>query len=199
MHTARPQRGRQVSFFQHRDTLSDMTRDWDAYEEERAAEARLAAVRTVPVYRSAKPMGVALKRTLRPVLKESGPAPDTLRSRWAEIVGPRLASVTEPVRVAKARGGAVLHLRAPSAAAPILQHAKDHILDRVNLASGSKIRTLKIIQTAPQRQLALVIPRPLTPEQRAELVTRLAGVRDRPLRDALGVLGEAVLSGMRKS
>ena len=102
----------------------------------------------------------ALQKALRPILKEAGPAPETLKSRWAEIVGLRLAAITEPVRVARTKGGSVLHLRAPSAAAPIIQHSKEHILERVNLASGSKITSLKIIQTAPPKQPSLVIPRP---------------------------------------
>ncbi len=175
-----------------------MAIDWDKREKERQAEARLAQTHAVPVYRPARPMGVALARALRPILKEAGPAPETLQSRWPEIVGLRLAAVTQPIRVARAKGGAVLHLRVPSAAAPIVQHAKDHILERVNLASGSKIASLKIVQTAPPRQLSLVIPRPLTPEQREALVKRLAPVRNTAVRNALAQLGEAVLTGQRK-
>jgi hypothetical protein len=175
-----------------------MTVDWDAREKERAAEERLATTHAVPVYRPAKPMGFALQKALRPILKEAGPAPETLKSRWAEIVGLRLAAVTEPVRVSRARGGSVLHLRAPSAAAPIIQHSKEHILERVNLASGSKITSLKIIHTAPPKQLALVVPRPLTPEQRAAMIRQLAPVKDTGLRGALAGLGEAVLTGLRK-
>ena len=110
----------------------------------------------------------------------------------------KIAAITEPLRVSRAKGGNVLHLRVPSAAAPIIQHARDHILERVNLASGSKITSLKLVQTAPPKQLALVIPRPLTPEQRAELVKRLAPVQSNALRSALSHLGEAVMTGTRK-
>ncbi|MDP3491931.1 MAG: DciA family protein [Hyphomonadaceae bacterium] len=175
-----------------------MTVDWDKWEREREAEQRLAQTRAVPVYRPARPMGAAVARALRPLLKEAGPAPETLQSRWTEIVGMRIAAITEPVRVSRAKGGNVLHLRVPSAAAPIIQHATDHILERVNLASGSKITSLKLVQTAPPKQLALVIPRPLTPEQRAELVKRLAPVQSNALRSALSHLGEAVMTGTRK-
>lgn len=175
-----------------------MTIDWDKREKEREAEARLAQTHAVPVYRPAKPMGVALARALRPLLKEAGPAPETLQSRWQEIVGLKLAAITAPIRVSRAKDGAVLHLRVPSAAAPIIQHAKDHILERVNLASGSKITSLKLIQTAPPKQLSLVVPRPLTPEQREALVKRLAPIRSNGLRTALSQLGEAILTGQRK-
>lgn len=175
-----------------------MATDWKAWQAEREAEERLKQVHAKPVYRTAKPMGMAMNRALRPILKEAGPAPETLQSRWQEIVGLRIAGITEPVRVSRGKGGGVLHLRVSSAAAPIIQHAKDHILERVNLASGSKIKELKLIQTAPPKQLALVIPRPLTPEQRRELVQKLAPVQNRAIRDALASLGEAILTGQRK-
>jgi hypothetical protein len=68
----------------------------------------------------------------------------------------------------------------------------------VNIASGSKITSLKIIQTAPPKQLSLVIARPLTPEQRAALVRELAPVKDKDVRMALSGLAEAVLTGLRK-
>ncbi len=175
-----------------------MATDWKKLEEERAAEARLAETHAIPLYRPARPMGVAVARALRPLLKEAGPAPETLASRWSEIVGPRLAAVSEPVRVSRGKEGGVLHLRAPSAAAPIIQHAKEHIIERVNLASGSKINALKIIQTAPPKRAVVVTPRPLTPDQRAALVQRLASIKTNPIRNALAELGEAILTGRRK-
>jgi hypothetical protein len=175
-----------------------MSINWDEREKEQEAERRLAETRAMPVYRPAQPMGFALQKALRPILKDAGPAPETLKSRWPEIVGLKLAQITEPVRVARGKGGNVLHLRAPSAAAPIISHSKEHILERVNLASGSKIKALKIIQTAPPKQLALVVPRPLTPEQREALVKAVAPVRTPALRSALASLGEAILTGMRK-
>lgn len=175
-----------------------MAIDWDEREKEREAEQRLAAAHAVPVYRPAKPMGVALQKALRPILKEAGPAPETLKARWPEIVGLKLAAVTSPLRVSRGKGGNVLHLAVQSAAAPIIQHSKEHILERVNLASGSKIRTLKIVQTAPPKQLTLVVPRPLTPQQREALARALAPVKTPALRSALAELGEAILTGMRK-
>ena len=63
-----------------------MTIDWNKWEREREAEARLAQTRAVPVYRPARPMGAAVAGALRPLLKEAGPAPETLQSRWTEIL-----------------------------------------------------------------------------------------------------------------
>jgi hypothetical protein len=172
--------------------------DWMIQEAEEAARARLAEVRTIPAWRGPRPLGNAVTRALAPILKEAGPAPDTLASRWAEIVGQRLAAVTSPMRVTRSKGGGVLHLRVTSAAAPMIQHAAEHIMERVNLASGSKIKSLKIVHTAAPAKLSAPRATPLTPEQRAELVKRLAPVRTSALRAALADLGEAVLTSRQR-
>lgn len=172
-----------------------MTFDWRKQEEEAAALARLAEVRAVPVVRRhARPFGHALARALGPILKQAGPSPDTLAARWPEIVGQRLASVTSPVRVSKSKGGGVLHLRATSAAAAMVQHAQDHIMERVNLASGSQIKSIRIVQTTAPLKLAVRRPRALGPQEREALVRSLAPVQSKSLRAALADLGESVMS-----
>jgi hypothetical protein len=171
-----------------------MTTDWRKREEERAAAERLAETRAKPVYRTGRPLGYAVGRALAPLIKQMGPARDTLASRWPEIVGARLAAVTSPVRVSRGKTGGVLHLRAPSAAAPMIQHAAEHILERVNLASGSRIKSIRIVHTAAPAQVAIRRVRPLTPEERAALVRRLAPIQTQAVRNALAELGEAVLA-----
>jgi hypothetical protein len=166
--------------------------------EERAAAARLAQMRGKPAYRTAPPMQHALRRALGPLLKEAGPAPDTLASRWAEIVGERLAKVSEPIRVQSAKGGATLHIRAPSAAAPMIQHAADHIMESVGRATGSTIKTIRITQTAAApkapAQKAGPTPRHLSADERSKLSANLAPVQTPAVKTALEKLGEAVLS-----
>jgi len=178
-----------------------MTRsaDWIIREAEEAARARLAQVRAVPVYRNARPMGYAVQRALAPILKQAGPAPETLASRWAEIVGERLAAVTSPIRVARARDGGVLHLRVTSAAAPMIQHAAEHIMERVNLASGSRIKAIRITHTAAPAAIATSRPRPLTPEQRAALTVSLTSISTPGLRTALAELGEAIFTERQRT
>lgn len=170
-----------------------MTTDWRKLEEERAAAARLAETRAVPAYRYGRTLAYSVGRALAPIIKQAGPARDTLASRWPEIVGARLAAVSSPVRVSKGKAGGVLHLRAPSAAAPMIQHAAEHILERVNLASGSQIKSIRIVHTAAPVQIAARRVRPLTPAEREALVRHLAPVRNQAVRDALTQLGEAVL------
>jgi len=81
----------------------------------------------------------------------------------------------------------------------MIQHAAEHIMERVNLASGSKIKAIRIVHTAAPAPLAVPRARPLSPEQRAELVRRLAPVRSSALRSALADLGEAVLTERQRS
>lgn len=171
-----------------------MTLDWRKLEQEAAALARLAEVRAIPARRNARPFGHALAKALAPILKQAGPSPDTLASRWPEIVGQRLAAMTSPIRVSKGKAGGVLHLRATSAAATMIQHAQDHIMERVNLASGSKIKSIRIVQTTAPLKLAVRRPRALAPQEREALVRALAPVRSQSLRAALADLGESILS-----
>jgi hypothetical protein len=174
-------------------------RGWREKLEEEAALARLAEARAVPVRRSAPPISQALTRALGPILKQAGPAPGTLAARWPEIVGERLAKVTEPIRVTPAKGGAILTIRAPSAAAPMIQHARDHIIERVNLTGAAKIRDLKIVQTtAPADRKPPARPRPLTREEQASLKQDLGAIETPAVRNALAHLGEAVLAARSK-
>jgi hypothetical protein len=171
-----------------------MATDWRKEEEERAALLRLAEVRAMPVYRSPRTLGHTVIRSLKPILKGAAPAADTLASRWREIVGERLAKVTAPVRLSRGKAGGVLHLRAPSAAAPMVQHAAEHILERVNLASGSKVRTIRIIHTAAPAEVSAPRPRSLSPAEREALVRSLALVQTPAIRSALEELGKAILT-----
>jgi len=175
-----------------------MTLNWRQMKDEADALARLAEVRAAPVRRAPRPFGHALARALAPILKQAGPSPDTLASRWTEIVGQRLASVTSPVRVSKSKTGGVLHLRATSAAAAMVQHAQEHIMERVNLASGSKIKSIRIVQTTAPVKLAASRPRSLSPAEREALFRSLAPVQNQSLRSALAELGESVITDPEK-
>lgn len=174
--------------------------DWKTKLEEQAALARLYEVRARPAARPAPPISRAILKASAHILKDAGPAPMTLAGRWPEIVGEKLAAISEPLRVTPGKGGGTLVIRAPSAAAPMIQHAAEHILQRVNLASGSRIKALKIDQTTPplKRSRKQTSDRePLTIEERHRLTTTLAEVRAPDLRRALAELGEAVLASSK--
>ena len=176
------------------------TPDWKTRLEEQAALARLYEVRARPAARPAPPISRAVLKASAHILKEAGPAPMTLAGRWPEIVGEKLAAISEPLRVTPGKGGGTLVIRAPSAAAPMIQHAAEHILQRVNLASGSRIKALKIDQTlAPAKRSKRQTPHQeaLSIEERHRLTATLTEVRTPDLRRALAELGEAVLTSSK--
>jgi hypothetical protein len=173
-----------------------MTSDWRKAKEEADALARLAGARAIPVYRGPRTLGHTVFRSLKPILKESAPASSSLASRWPEIVGERLAKLTTLIRISRGKTGGVLHLRAQSAAAPVIQHARDHILERVNLAAGTKvpIREIRIVQTAAPADVTGPRPRSLSPAEREALIRSLALVQSQVVRSALEELGKAVMT-----
>ena len=168
--------------------------------EEEAAAARLAMRRAKPLPPPPRSMGAAVTRALAPILKQAGPAPASLSQRWPEIVGPRLAAVTEPLKVTRSKTGSTLVVRAPSAAAPVIQHAQKDILERVSLATGANVTSLKIVHTeAPaMAKDAAAQPRALTGAERIAIRKAAEdGAQSPALRDALAALGEAVASWRR--
>ncbi|MBI1340098.1 DUF721 domain-containing protein [bacterium] len=165
--------------------------------EERESIARLSWQRARPPARAGSQLRTAVAVALAPVLKQAGPSVELLRSRWAEIVGERLAKATEPSEVISGKGGATLVIRAPSAAAGMIQHAHDHIIQRVNLAVGSPVTKLRIDQTTARPRPASASPQPprrLSAAERAEVAEALATMPDNPVRAALARLGEAIVA-----
>lgn len=159
--------------------------------------ARLESTRAKPAFRTAPPMQQALRRALAPILKEAGPAAVTLASRWPEIVGERLAKVSEPLRVQPGKGGATLLIRAPSTAAPMIQHVSGHIMERVGLATGSKIKAIRITQTAAAATAVKAtkpVQRELTAEERTRIAGGIAQIQTPAVKQALERLGKAVLT-----
>ena len=86
-----------------------------------------------------------------------------------------------------------------SAAAPMIQHARDHIIERVNLTGAAKIKDLKIVQTTVRDAKPPARPRPLTREEHARLNHELGTVETPAIRNALAHLGEAILTSRPKS
>jgi hypothetical protein len=166
---------------------------WRERREEQAARRLIAETSARPMG-STPPFSRALQKAIQPILKAAGPSPGTLAAQWPEIVGARLAAITHPIRVQPAKGGSTLHVRAPSAAAPMLQHAQEAILQKVRLATGHDVRRLKIDQTVVATPAPRAPRRKLSAEERAELQAQLTDVRSKPLSEALAGLGEAVMT-----
>ena len=170
--------------------------NWKRQITEQAAIARLEAVRTKKRWSPASPLHVALHKAIAPILREHGPAVGSLEARWPEIVGPQLAKLCQPARLVPSKTGHTLFLRAPSAASTAIQHAADTIIDRVELATGARIKAIKIDQTAMRKKAAPGVgasaARQLSSQARKEIVDALASIDSPVVRRALAELGEAV-------
>lgn len=143
-----------------------------------------------------------------------GFAMSRLLTHWAEIVGPDLARMAEPVKVGYGRGGlgATLTVLCSGAQAPLVEMQKERIRERVNACYGyNAIARLRITQTAASGVMpgaagfaegqtpfagpnagaerpADPRPAPVTPEAR----TAASGVQDDGLRAALEQLAANV-------
>lgn len=168
------------------------------------SEARqiLAQRRTRPAPRPAPPVGRSLAPLIRELDKKFGRGAEALQPRWREIVGDRLARVTEPVKLTRARAnaGGVLELRVAGAAALLVQHQSAEIIARVNLFLGDgAVEKLRISQgpvrglvdpASPVRRRS--VARPLDAAAEAELA-RSVDRAPEGLKAALMKLGRAVL------
>lgn len=140
---------------------------------------------------------------IRSASESRGFAVSRLLTHWAEVVGPDIARISRPVKVAYGRGfGATLTVLTTGAEAPMLDMQKDMIRDRVNACYGYKaIHKLRITQTAATgfaeghaqfehapKTVAAPPETPLEAKQAAE------NVADDDLRSALERLGANVLS-----
>ena len=166
----------------------------------------LAERRTKAVRRAAPPAGRALSRYLKDLETRFGQGPQALHARWPEIVGERLARVSEPVRLVKSRprlgqaGGATLELRVAGPVAALVLHQSEDILAKVNLLLGAKASAtrLRIVQ-GPVRVAAAPpsVPHrrsdpPLDAHAERELIRSVEGADER-LQASLLKLGRAVL------
>lgn len=168
----------------------------------------LSQRRTKAVRRAAPPAGRALSKYIKDLETRFGQGPQALHARWPEIVGERLARVSEPVRLVKARikpgqvGGATLELRVAGPVAALVMHQSEDILAKVNLVLGAKgsATKLRIVQgpvrsaATPASPLRKRAPAPLDAHAERELVRSVEGADDR-LQASLLKLGRAVLRG----
>ena len=156
-----------------------------------------------------QPLADFVPKILDPAVARQGFGESALLLEWEEIVGERIASISQPVRLQwppagmkrdplEPRPPAALVLRVEPGFGLEIQHVSAVLLDRINAHLGWRcIGALKIRQERIER--ASVSPKrpPEDPCARAEAERRVAGVQDEPLRDALARLGARVLDRPR--
>lgn len=166
--------------------------------EEREALAQLKLRRAKPMRPAASPISRAVIKDILPLMKDAGVPLVALEANWEEIVGPRLAPLTRPVKITRGKTGRVLVIEAPSAAAPMIQHQSGLIIDRARLGGAGQIKALKVQQTQSPKTKAPTRReperRPLSQDERAKLDSGLAEIESSSLRAALSRLGEAILT-----
>lgn len=109
----------------------------------------------------------------------------TLVLRWAEIAGPEVARLCQPIKLSDGPGGGVLMLKVEPGAAVFLQHQTRMLGERINTFLGRPaVARLRLIQgplpPRPPPQRSAPAPRPIAENDPAR---SFAGPE--PLREAL--------------
>lgn len=127
--------------------------------------------------------------------KQTGKSVLELRRQWSDIVGAKLAQMTEPEKISRGPAGATLTVRVAGPAAPFIQHQSALIIERCNLA-GAGVKALQIKQGAIARKGAASNVRPLSAPLSADeerlLALSLAPIGSPALKAALTRLGRAI-------
>jgi hypothetical protein len=139
-----------------------------------------------------RPVGTLVPRLTRPAFRRMSPATAQVMADWAAIVGPLLASVSTPRRMA----GSTLTITCSGPVAIELQHYAGELIERINIHLGSPtVRALRFVQTALPAPHP-VAPRPrVSPAAAAAAESAVSALPEGELREALAALGRAVLAG----
>jgi hypothetical protein len=156
-----------------------------------------------------RPLADFVGKALDPVLARQGFGQSDVITHWKDIVGPRFAEVSEPLRLKwpprgkasapEAPEPATLVVRVESGFALELQHLAPLIVERINARLG-----WRCVGRLSFRQGPLASPKPqrARPAALDEAALRRAAdataqVEDAPLREALTRLGARILSRPR--
>jgi hypothetical protein len=149
---------------------------------------------------------------LGPALRAQGFAASDILVAWADIVGQRLADVTQPLRLEWPRrrpavgldvrpDPATLVVRVEGAFALEMQHLAPLVIERVNVRYGWRCVGRLVLKQGPVPHASprVIAPPILTDEERQHVETATAGVAEDGLRAALARLGAAVVGAKTAS
>ncbi len=141
-----------------------------------------------------RPLGALLAPLLRPAFAKRAPAIAQLAADWPAVVGPRLAEMTTPRRLA----AGTLTLACAGPVALELQHTAPALIERINTHLGRKaIERLRFAHNLLP-PLACAAAPAADPTIAAAVEQRLDGLPASALRDALAALGRAVQTAARR-
>ncbi len=137
-----------------------------------------------------RPLGALVPRIARPAFRARGAGTGQVMADWDAIVGPMLAAVSVPRRLA----AGTLTIACAGPVAMELQHYATELISRINTHLGTTtVRNLRFVQTtsiAPQATL----PPPVPTWVAAAAETAVATLPEGELRAALASLGRSVLA-----
>ncbi|MGQ0444420.1 MAG: DUF721 domain-containing protein [Beijerinckiaceae bacterium] len=155
-----------------------------------------------------RPLADLVQSAIDPVLRRKGFGQSELVLFWDEIVGERLAAMSQPVKVLwpagkrdRAAGNgsapATLVVRVETGFALELQHLAPIVIERVNAHFGWRCISRLLLKQGP---ITAPLParrgvRPLDKDAETAAETIVGRVTDEPLRLALTRLGARVLAG----
>jgi hypothetical protein len=155
-----------------------------------------------------RPLADLVQTAIDPVLRQQGFGQSGLVLFWDDIVGERLAAMSQPVRVqspVRQHGRAAendpapatLVVRVETGFALELQHLAPIVIERVNAHFGWRCVSRLLLKQGPVAAPPRVRHggRPLDKAAEATAETIVGGVVDGPLRLALTRLGARVLAG----
>ena len=142
-------------------------------------------------------IGLAAERLARKSGGKKLPAIRMLQARWREIAGEQLWKFCRPEKLSGGKDGRVLTLRVLPQAAPMVQHQSETIRQRVSVAAGGDVTSIRLVQgslKSGEAPKARRVTRALTPKERADLEASTASIGDDRLRAAIVALGAAMLT-----
>ncbi len=144
-----------------------------------------------------RPVSALMPRLTRPAFRRRSPATAQVLTDWSAIVGPAIAAVTTPRRLASG----TLTIACAGPIAMELQHLAGEVIARINAHLGSQVvSTLRFVQT-PDLMAPLappVAPAP-DPAKLAVVEAAVASLPEGELRGALASLGHTMLTTPNRS
>jgi hypothetical protein len=138
-----------------------------------------------------RPLGALIPRVARPAFRAMSPGTGQVMADWDTIVGPMLAAVSVPRRLA----AGTLTIACTGPVAMELQHYATELISRINTHLGATtVRSLRFVQTMSVAPQAPPPPPPTPPWVAAAAETAVAALPEGDLRAALAALGRAVLA-----
>lgn len=153
-----------------------------------------------------RPLADLVGRALDPVLARQGFGQSDLILYWDDIVGARLAAMSQPIKLQwparDPRGGqatATLVVRVEGGFALELQHLSGAVIERVNAHLGWRCVSRLSLKQGPIVRRAVADRSVRAPDLAAIEAAEqsVAGIKDEGLRAALARLGAHALSGGR--